>query len=297
MNYRGAFARHDSERYCEYLEDVNSGEAKMNASILFPHDIVHAYMADGMWHESLKAVDETLELKWKNLPNCVTEDNGTLVVVDGSGSMCCRVGNEKLTAHDVARALGIYFAERLKCVFKNTIITFSASPKLVRFNGTTSLRSKIYTLMNETECSNTDIEKTFDLILKTAIENHLKQEEIPANLLIISDMEFDAARKAPDWSWYGSSNRETFDGTLFDAIKERWDAAGYKIPRLVFWNVNSRTGTIPVKENDMGVALVSGFSPMIADMVMSGELDPYDILVNKLRSERYNPVWKVVMPS
>lgn len=293
MNYREAFLRHDAERYAEYLTKVQDGKAKMNADVLFPYEIVHAYMADD-WNEEVKDFDETLELKWKNLPNTVTQDNGTLVVVDGSGSMSSRIGSGSLTAHDVARSLGIYFAERLTGPFKNSFITFSANPKIVRFNGVESLNAKLKILIEEDECSNTNIEKTFDLILKTAVDNHLKQDEIPANVVIISDMEFDYCRKAYNWE-----TGETYcaDEKLFDAIAAKWNAAGYKLPRLVFWNVNSRTGTIPLSENELGVALVSGFSPMIADMVMSGELDPYKVLVDKLMSDRYEPVRRIVMPS
>lgn len=91
-------------------------------------------------------------------------------------------------------------------------------------------------------------------------------------------MEFD------DATW-GHDNQ-----TLFDTIREKWDTTGYKLPRLIFWNVCSRTGTIPVSENEFGVALVSGFSPNIADMVMSTDLDPYKCLVDKLTSDRYKQV-------
>ena len=292
--YRGAFFRHDQDRYEKYLTNVKEGKANMNADVLFPYEIVHAYMDTDRWDDKTIPYDETLELKWKNLPNSVAEDNGTLVVVDGSGSMSSKVGNTSVTCHDVARSLGIYFAEHLTGAFKNAFITFSANPKLVKFNGVESLKSKIDILADEDECSNTNIERTFDLILKTAVDNHMKQEEIPANILIVSDMEFDATTRSYDWHTGYSS---TFDKSLFDEIGERWNAAGYKLPRLVFWNVCSRTGTIPVKENEIGVALVSGFSPMIADMVMSGELDPYKVLVNKLHDPRYENVWKVVMPS
>lgn len=294
LNYRDAFFRHDRDRYCEYLSNVKSGDAKMNADVLFPYEIVHAYMDDDCWDDEVKPFDETLELKWKNLPNTVTQDNGTLVVVDGSGSMSCHIGSGSLTAHDVARSLGIYFAERLTGVFKNSFITFSANPKFVRFNGVDSLNAKLKILIEEDECSNTNIQKTFDLILKTAVDNHLKQDEIPANIVIISDMEFDAVKHSYDWD---TGISYEVNENLFSSIKSKWNAAGYKLPRLVFWNVNSRTGTIPVSENELGVALVSGFSPMIADMVMSGELDPYKVLVDKLHSDRYNAVWKVVMPS
>jgi hypothetical protein len=98
-------------------------------------------------------------------------------------------------------------------------------------------------------------------------------------------MEFDQATYT-----YVDRHYQEFDETLFDAIKHRWESHGYKLPRLVFWNVCSRTGTIPVTTNDLGVALVSGFSPNIADMVLSGELDPYKCLVDKLTSGRYKQV-------
>ena len=293
MVYRFAFANHDPERYRNYLENVKNGKAKMNSDVLFPYEIVHAYMEDDTWEDETKPYDETLELKWKNLPNCVEAGNETLVVVDGSGSMSSRVGNTSVTCHDVARSLGIYFAERLTGAFKNAFITFSANPKLIKFVGASTLKSKLDTLIDEDECSNTNIERTFDLILQTAIDNHMKQEDLPANILIVSDMEFDAATYQYS---YGLRNNNV-DKALFERISEHWEIYGYKLPRLVFWNVCSRTGTIPVTENEMGVALVSGFSPMIADMVMSGELDPYKILVDKLHSPRYENVWKVVMPS
>ena len=133
-----------------------------------------------------------------------------------------------------------------------------------------------------------------DLILRTAVENHLKQEEMPANILIVSDMEFDACTRSYSWiDGYTSS----FDEKLFNEIAKKFDDFGYKLPRLVFWNVCSRSETIPVKENELGVALVSGFSPNIADMVMSGELDPWKLLVNKLMSPRYEAVRQAVMPS
>ena len=284
LNYRRAFQSHDAERYEEYLSNVRDGSAKMNAGALFPYEIVHQYIDDDNLGDVCNAYDETLELKWKNLP-AIDGDGSTLVVVDGSGSMCAPIGGTSVTCHDVARSLGVYFSQFLKGCFKDSFITFSSRPKFVRFDGAESLKSKLEILIKECDCSNTNIERTFDLILQAAVNNHMKQEEMPANILIVSDMEFDSA-VVNNWSMV--------TGTLFDSISARWAAAGYNLPRLVFWNVCSRTGTIPIKENKLGVALVSGFSPSIADMVFSGELDPYKLLLAKLESDRYAPVRKVV---
>lgn len=84
------------------------------------------------------------------------------------------------------------------------------------------------------------------------------------------------------------------DKHLFAVIAQKYAAAGYKMPRLVFWNVDSRTGTIPVKENELGVALVSGFSTNVAKMVMSGRTDPFECLLETLNSERYAPIEKAL---
>ena len=129
------------------------------------------------------------------------------------------------------------------------------------------------------------MEAVFDLILATAVRNKLSQAELPANILIISDMEFNSCAQA---------NRGRVDRTLFQHIASKYASYGYKFPRLVFWNVCSRTGTIPVKENDMGVALVSGFSPNVAKMVMSGKLDPMDALLETLSAPRYDAVRKAL---
>ena len=68
----------------------------------------------------------------------------------------------------------------------------------------------------------------------------------------------------------------------------RYAAAGYKLPDLVFWNVDSRNEQQPVKENDRGVALVSGCSPRVFSMVMDGELNPYAFMLSVIDTERYH---------
>ena len=281
MLYRDAFSRHDPDGYRDYIDGVENGEKTIHAAALFPHDIVHAYM-DGPWDE-VKPVDRTLEQQWNALPD-YSLNPSTLVVVDGSGSMSTRVGSTTISCHDVARALAIYFSERLPGPFRNTFITFSHSPHLVRFfDDALSLHSRIEVLTMHDECWNTDIEKTFRLILDTAKDHHLKPEEMPANILILSDMEFDSAVE------------HSAGQTLFDGIAKQFADAGYQLPRLIFWNICSRSGTIPLTENDCGVALVSGFSPAIANMVLSGKLDPCECLKDALDADRYRPVREEVL--
>lgn len=277
--YNDAFLRNDEERRREYLGKLEKGEAKINAGTLYPHDIVHKYMNSG-WYSRLKSLDATLEGLWKALPDTVKGAENTIVVADGSGSMTDNVGgNTNVTALDVANALAIYFAERSSGEFKDKYITFSSRPQLVDFSNAKTLRDKIQIALSHNEVADTNIEATFDLILQTAVNNHMSQEDMPKNILIVSDMEFNSAV-----GWHRPTE------TLFETIAKKYAAHGYKLPRLVFWNVNSRTGTVPVKENDLGVALVSGFSVNIVNMVMSNKLDPYECLLDVLNTERYQPV-------
>ena len=181
---------------------------------------------------------------------------------------------------DIASALSIYFAERMKGEFHNKFITFSSRPELVDLSGTKDLYEKYKILRTHNDCSNTDIEATFDLILETAVRHHIPQDEMPKQILIISDMEFDCAHRL-DWG------RPNNDDQLFRVIAKKYADMGYQLPKLVFWNVNSRTGAIPMTQNPNGVILVAGYSPAICKMVLSEETDPYMALVKELMSERY----------
>jgi hypothetical protein len=200
------------------------------------------------------------------------------------------IGGSNVQAIDVSRSLSVYFAERCEGEFKNKFIEFSSTPHFIDFNHCKTLLDKMKYVGQYDDCSNTDIEKVFMLLLNTAKKNHMKQSDLPERILIISDMEFDGATTINRWS----GNFQSRMKTVFENITAEYNAAGYKMPKLVFWNVNSRTNTIPVTENDLGVALVSGFSANIAKMVMSGKTDPWEVLKETLDSERYSLVDKAL---
>ena len=142
------------------------------------------------------------------------------------------------------------------------------------------------------ECANTDVQAVFRLILDTAVSHHMKQDDLPKNILILSDMEFDAAVRFPGcrrWEWEQSDKCTSLE-TLFKKINRAYEAQGYQMPRLVFWNICSRTNTVPLQQNEAGVALISGFSPAVYQMVLSNELDPYRCLLEQLNAKRYDMV-------
>lgn len=295
--YNKAFLKNDEERRREYLDALQKGETKINAGVLFPHDIVHKY-CNGRSYTG--AFDTTYEELWKALPDYVQGAGNTICVADGSGSMTSRVGNTSVTALEVANALAIYFSERSSGQFKDQYITFSENPQLVNFQNAKSLKDKLDIAFRYDEVANTNIEAVFDLILQTAINKNMSQEELPQNVLILSDMEFDecacAGRETETYYDYWTRSTRTrmvfkkADKKMFDIFAKRYEEHGYKLPRLIFWNICSRTGTIPIKENDLGVALVSGFSPVIAKMVLSNKTDPFECLLEQLNADRYSMI-------
>lgn len=208
---------------------------------------------------------------------------------DGSGSMSVRIGGTGTRALDVSTALAVYFSERSRGEFHNKFITFSSEPKMIDLSNAKSLREKLEICAAYDDCTNTDIWSVFSMILETAVENHMRQENLPKNVLIVSDMEFDQA-------FYNFDGRDSNSvcRTLFEEIGEEFREKGYKLPRLVFWNVCTRTEAIPLRENDGGVALVSGFSPAVYNMVLSDKLDPYECLMEQINSKRYEPVEKAL---
>ena len=283
--YNPAFLKHDESRRRGFLGAVEKGEAKINSGVNFPHDIVSKY-------SSFRGKDQTLEVLWKALPNYGNLEN-TLVVADGSGSMTSTIGKTSVTALDVANSLAIYFAERCEGGFKNHYITFSETPQLVNL-GDSSLFSKIKTAKEHNEVANTNIQAVFELILKTAVAKKMAQAELPGTILIISDMEFDQCTHDGD-GWYRRSvSFSAPNATLFALLAKKFAEAGYAMPKLAFWNIMSRTLTIPVQQNDAGVILVSGFSPAAIKMVLSGKANPYDALVEILKDPKYDVVEQAI---
>ena len=289
--YNKAFLRHDEDRRSAYLNALTKGEAKINASVAYPHEIAHKYTSSRGWYglRVSSQVDPAIEAMWKALPNLVKDNSSTIVVADGSGSMTSQIGGTNISALEVANALAIYFAERCTGEFKNTYITFSEKPQVVHLDGD-SLLENLRIAFKHNEVANTNIEATFDLLLNTAIRNHMKQEDIPSNVLVLSDMQFDAM-SCCNRTYRGGCNK-----ALFDAMSERWERAGYHMPKLIFWNLMSRSSnsTIPMVENDAGVILVSGFSVNILKTVMSNKTDPYEALLETLDAPRYDAIEKIV---
>jgi len=265
MKYRKAFLRNDGERYKGFLERVTKGEAKLHTAALYPYDIIRPILSGSMSADERRSMDVT----W-NAQADFTRGGNALVVIDGSASM---YGYGSPKPAEVALSLGVYFAEHAKGAFTNHFITFSANPRLVEIKGK-DIFEKAQFCKSFNEVANTNIRAVFDLILNTAVKNRLPQSELPATLYIISDMEFDRCA-------------ENADITNFEYAKKAFADHGYRLPTVVFWNVQSRNEQQPVTLNEQGVVLVSGASPRVFAMVSAGNLSPTAFMLDTLNNERY----------
>lgn len=268
--YRKAFGKHDHDRYDAYLKAVEKGEKKMNAGAVYPYEIVRSIL-----ETSDAQMIKGLDLQWKAMPNWMeSNEHKGIVLADMSGSMFG--SNNGLPAH-VALSLAIYFAERNVGPFKDVFISFSAAPKFHTIHGN-NLREKIDNMDKSDWSMNTDLQSAFDLILRTAVKNSVPQKDMPQILYIVSDMEHDSACT-------GNSK------TNFEVMEQKYANTGYELPKLVWWNVDSRNDNFPVRVDDKGTCLVSGCSPSILKSVLSAKsFSPMDIVYETVNAERYNRV-------
>ena len=279
--YQKAFLKHDPAGYGKYKEKLVAGETKINASVSYPYDVIR----------SLVNGDRTVAIEqWKALPNYLEgSDENIMPVVDVSGSMSGVRVSGSVTALDVAISLGLYVSERMGGVFKDQFITFSGSPEMLHLTGDLGKR---YDQMARSEWGmNTDIAAVFRLILGAAVKGKVQQKEMPTKILILSDMEFDqcVVSGSGKKSGYYSSGGTSVSVSAMEFIEKEYAAAGYKVPQIVFWNLNGRAGNSPVTYNKVGAALVSGFSPSIVKSVLGGEeMTPISIMLKTVMVQRYD---------
>lgn len=275
FKYRQAFIRNDNERYLEFIDRVERKEAKMHADALYPYELIAPLIDTDSWGCQLtKSISDgeraVLNATWDSLPD-YTSDKNCLAIVDTSGSMY----QGKHMPAAVALSLGIYIAEHNKGRFKNCFMEFSERPKLIELKGD-DFYSKFRYISTFSEIANTNLSAVFNVILSAAVKNGIPKEEMPERLIIISDMEFDIC--------VGGSEK-----TNFEYARDRYERYGYKLPDIVFWNVDSRHRQQPVTKNEEGVVLVSGFTPKLYEMVIAGKT-PYEFMIETLTSCRYKDI-------
>ena len=285
--YRNAFARRDiiAKKYEAFAKNTST---KVNAEALYPHDVAHKAFDPDMRRRALDAPERLMLQKyWDNLKDFYNgrEENG-IAVVDVSGSM---IG----TPMEAAVSMGAYIADKAHGPFAHHFITFSMKPELVGFEGV-DIVDKLNRCKSANWGMNTNIKAVFDMLLSVAKNNRVKVEDMPTRLYIFSDMEFDRCVTFSNkrvgygyWDYAETVNSIDEVNSDLEKIKREWAREGYKMPQVVFWNLNARNDRIPAIGE--GFSYVSGFSPSMIDTILSGK-DGYDLMLEKLLSDRYAAV-------
>ena len=279
--YQKAFGKNAYESYSAYIQSLVKGEAKINAGAVYPYDVTKS-----LNHGNSTVANE----QWKALPNYMEGANDMILpVVDVSGSMSSPAGGSKsVTCMDVAISLGLYISERNEGPFKDAFITFSSNPQLQVLSG--SLKDRYAQMSHADWGMSTNLEATFKLILDQATKHKLSQDEMPNKILILSDMEFNAATNSRG-GWYSRDNATDWNPTAQQMIEKMYSDAGYTMPQIVYWNIQSRNGGVPVAFDTQGTALISGFSPAIMTSLLGGDIEsPQQIMDKTILSERYAPI-------
>tara|TARA_Y100000034_G_scaffold136880_1_gene216639 strand:- start:180 stop:1625 length:1446 start_codon:yes stop_codon:yes gene_type:complete len=273
--YQRAFNKRVPEAYMAYREGLEKGTEKVNAGAVYPYDVLKpVVLRDYGWDEP-KYSPEVVKAQWEALPNLMGNNN-MLAMVDVSGSMYCQVGgNANLTCILVALSLGLYIADKQSGAFKDTFLTFSGNPELLQLRG--DILSKMKAMNSSDWGMNTDLMRAMKKILDHAVKNRVPAEDMPKTLVILSDMEFDYCASVG------------YNLTALEATNVLFRQAGYTRPNIVFWNLNAREGNVPVRFDEAGTALVSGFSPNILKSILAGEdMTPEAIMLKTLMVDRYN---------
>lgn len=270
--YRTAFYR-NTPKYKEYVDALVKGtdpKVKVNAQAVYPYDVIKTVL---MQYGGISATEAAfVDKQWEALPNYMGSAN-VLPMVDVSGSMTCSAGGS-LSCLQVAVSLGLYCADKNTGKFKDLFLTFSERPELLNLKG--SVTQKMTQMKESSWGMNTNIGLAMDKILSVAKNGNVPQNEMPEMLVIFSDMQFDHCAR--------------FDDSAMQMFKRKFEAAGYVMPQIVFWNLNAHSN-VPVSSTESGVALVSGFSPAIMKALLSGNLEeftPEAIMLKTVMSDRYS---------
>ena len=283
--YKNAFARRDiiKAKYEKFAKDETT---KVNAGTLYPYEVVEKaidLMGPQSYRRKQIALDNVDRLMinkyWANLTDYFDGAQlNALAMVDTSGSM---MG----TPMNVAVSLGLYCAEKAGGPFANHYISFSSRPQLIECEGV-DFCDKVDRVVATNLCENTNIEGAFDMLLSTAIANRVEQKDLPEYVIVISDMEFDSATGNYSWGRRNTSQINSHNAeTVMEGIERKWNNSGYRMPKLIFWNVQARQNNIPMLGNDY-VSYVSGFSPSIFQSIITGKTG-YDLMMECLNKERY----------
>lgn len=184
----------------------------------------------------------------------------------------------------VSIALGLLISEINHEAFRNRVLTFNTVPKWHNLSSCKTFCEKVISLKSSPWGGSTNFMKAIENILEVAVLNKLSNDEIP-DLIVFSDMQFNEA--------------DSKFLTHYEIIKKKFNNAGYTtIPKIIFWNLRGNTNGFPVDSKCENVQLLSGFSPSLFKLILTGEqgvtCTPEQVFKNAVNDEAYNKIREIV---
>uniref|UniRef100_A0ACD5XGJ5 Uncharacterized protein n=1 Tax=Avena sativa TaxID=4498 RepID=A0ACD5XGJ5_AVESA len=123
-----------------------------------------------------------------------------------------------------------------------------------------------------------NLQAVFNKILNVAVAGKLDKEMMVKRVFVLSVMEFDG--------WVGGEAWVS----QHQAIKNKFEAEGFAVPEVVFWNVGTAKASVPVVAAQAGVALVSGYSKNLVRLFLEadGVLTPSAIMADAISGPEYD---------
>lgn len=288
--YKNAFARRDiiAKKYESFAKDKNT---KVNATTLYPYEVVRKVTAHCQYRGySGNDVDRAMINKyWDNLPDYFNGAEASIMcVVDTSGSMTWGMSmNGGVMPIDIAISLGLYCAEHMRGPFAGHYISFASRPQLIKTSGV-DFCDKVERIYKTNLCDNTNLTAVFNMLLNTIKSNsQIRTEDIPKTIIVISDMQIDQGVEFNTGRYHNRDKANQQLLTEMESVRMKWKHAGYKMPNLVYWNVNASKDTF--LDLGPGVSYCSGCSPALFKQVITGKTG-YDLMIDTICSKRYEPI-------
>ena len=263
-----------AENFTEFMAEAVKGKAvvkgKRVSLIEFVKDAINA---------SDQGDKDVLNLQWQDNSKINNKLKNVIAMVDTSGSMTM---NNCVPLFS-AIGLGCRIAE--KSTVGRRVMTFSACPSWLNLDHETNFTDMVDKIQTADWGINTNFSSALQLILDVIIQNRLSVEDVENMVLVIlSDMQIDRAETG---------------NTIFELIEQEYHAAGmmihgkpYSLPHIVFWNLNTTSGT-PVLSSTKNTSMMSGSSPaMLEQFCQNGvdalkEFTPWKSMLEQLNNTRY----------
>lgn len=316
-----------AEKFAEHFAKAAKGLAKVKgADTVYPHELIKKIvrnstrecyyknkgedLVEDMYSSLSPEEKESLVAVWNSMVAKAKEGGGlrkSLAMCDFSGSMQSS-GTNGDTPYWVSMAMGLLISELTTEEFKDTFLTFDSYPSLHHlpegniFDRVASISASI------AQGTSTDFQKAMDLVLATLKAKRCKPGDEPEYLIVLTDMNWDAACgshetsiytgnryrnvvKTDSWQTHVEMIRESFKR----AGEDMWgtESGGWKMPTIVIWNIAATSTDFHAKADTPGVVMLSGWSPSLFKVLQTEGIvswTPYQALRVQLDDERYDLV-------